>query len=206
MGRRAAGSRSMKGPAGRTLVVTLALAASLAAQDAGQTLRGEITAVALKDTPRRVTVRLEDGSEVEATLADRARVTFKPGVWRHPTRPQASDLQRGMTVEFKWAPQRVAGLHVLAVPETAQPGGGYDTASAPSWGGAKGLPAYEAGRELRGRVVSVNVAGGTLTVAIEGREQAFLADPRDLRALTKGAQVVMVTGDDGRLVSVRPLP
>lgn len=185
------------------LAVVLALSPVLAgAQEPGQTVRGEVTAVALQETPRRLTVRLDDGTEVDATLADRARVRFKPGTWPYRD-PAPTDLQRGMTVEFKWG-TNVASLLVMAVPPGARRGGGYESAEGPSWSGAKGLPVYEAGRELRGRVVRVNVAGGTLTANVEGKDQTFLADPRDLRALAAGTQVVMVTGEDGRLASLRP--
>ena len=173
------------------------------AQDAGQTVTGVITAAALRDTPRRLSVRLDDGAEVEATLADRTRVTFTRGLWSDPKPPHVSALRKGMTVQFKWGPQ-VDRVRVLAVPPGARPGGVYEDAESPSWGGAKPTQVYEAGRELTGRVLDVNVAAGTLTVEVEGRSQTFLADPRDLRALGKGARVVLVTGDGGRLTSVRP--
>lgn len=187
------------------LALLLALTASgTGAQDAGVTVKGVITGVALGDTPRRLTVRLDDGVEVEATLADRARVTFKRGVWRFDSPPHVSDLQRGMTVQFTWDPGRVERVLVLAVPPEARPGGGYDAEAAPSWGGAKPQPAYDAGRELAARVLEVNVAAGTLTAEVEGQPRTFLADPRDLRVVRKGERVVLVTGENGRLASVRP--
>ena len=149
-------------------------------------------------------MRLDDGSEVEATLADRPRVTAKPGAWPHGPRVQVSDLQPGMTVQFKWDSHRIASVLVLAAPEAAKPGGGYETPAAASWGGAKGLPAYDAGLELPAVVVEVNVAAGTLTAEVDGRTQAFVADPRDLRELRKGERVVLTTGEGGRLAAVRP--
>jgi hypothetical protein len=179
-------------------------AASAWAQDAGRTVRGEITRVALQESPRRLVVRLEDGSEVDALLADAARVSFKKGVWRYDDPPDVSDLQPGMSVEFKWDPERVDRVLVLTVPDGARPRGGYDQPAEPSWSGPKPTAAYEAGRELPASVLEVSVAAGTLTAEVEGRSQTFLADPRDLRALRKGERVVLVTGEGGRLAAVRP--
>jgi hypothetical protein len=187
------------------VAAVLGLAASgTEAQDPGRTVKGEITGVALRDSPRWFSVRLDDGTELEARLAERARVTFKPGVWRFDAPPQVSDLQRGMTVQLTWDPDRVDRVLVLAVPPDARPGGGYDDPVEPSWGGAKPPPLYEAGRELPARVLDVSVAAGTLTAEVEGRPQTFLADPRDLRTVRKGERVVLVTGENGRLLSVRP--
>jgi hypothetical protein len=186
------------------LAVLLALTAAAGAEEAGRTVKGEITGVALLDRPPRLTVRLDDGAEVEATLGDRTHVTFKRGTWPHESPPHVSDLQRGMTVRFKWSPDRVDRILVLAVPPGARPGGGYDAVAPPSWGGARPAPAYEAGRELRGRVLEANVAAGTLTAEVDGRPRSFVADPRDLRPLRRGERVVLLTGEDGRLAAVRP--
>src|SRR5262245_48835138 len=187
------------------LAVLLALvAAPGTAQEPGRTVKGEITGVALQERPPRLVVRLDDGTEAEAKLTDRTRVTFKRGVWRYDAPPRLADLQRGMTVQFRWKPDGLERVLVLQVPPDARPGGGYDEPAPPSWGGTKPLPAYEPGRQLRGRVIDVNAAAGTLTAEVEGRPQTFLADPPDLRALRKGERVVLVTGEDGRLVSVRP--
>lgn len=193
-------------PLARALAVLVAAGGPVAAsaQDVGRTVKGDIVAVALLESPRRLTVRLDGGAEVEALLAHDARVTFKRGVWRFGSPPHVSDLQPGMTVQFKWHPDGVDRLLVLQVPPDARPGAGYEQAAAPSWGGAGPATAYEAGREIRARVVDVNVAAGTLTVEVDGRPQAFLADPRDLRGLRKGVRVVLVTGEGGRLASVRP--
>jgi hypothetical protein len=103
-----------------------------------------------------------------------------------------------MTVRFVWNPARVERMTVLVVPPEPPPG-----SDVPSWSGAKPPTAYEAGRELRGRVLEANAAAGTLTVEVDGRRETFLADPRDLRTLRKDARVVIVTGEDGRVASVR---
>ncbi len=198
------GARAIRGPlALAALLTAVAPPPPSSGQEAERTVKGEITAAALKERPRRLTVRLEDGTEVDAHLDDKARVSFRPGVWRFEGPPRVADLQPGMTVEFKWSPGRIDRVLVLAVPPQARPGGGDDEAAAPSWSGAAPPPAYEAGRELAGRVVDVNVAAGTVTVEVEGRPTGFLADPRDLRGLRKGERVVLITGENGRLASLR---
>ena len=53
-------------------------------------------------------------------------------------------------------------------------------------------------------MIDVHVAAGTLTAEVEGRSETFLADPRDLRGLRKGERVLLVIGEGGRAVSVRP--
>jgi hypothetical protein len=184
-------------------VAVLMGAAPAPAQETGQAVRGEVIAVALGDTPRRVTVRLDDGTEVEAVLAPRTRVTARPGVWRFGPKLVVPDLQRGMAVAFRWDPKRVDRIQVVAVPPDARPGGGTEAPDTPSWGGARPSAAYEAGRELEARVVAVNVAGGRLTVSVDGREQVFLGAAADLRGLARGDRVVLVIGEDGRLASVR---
>jgi hypothetical protein len=173
------------------------------AQDLGETVRGEVTAVALRDTPARITVRLESGVEVDVTLSPRVRVTFKPGVWRFDERPAASDLQPAMIVQFRWDPRRVDRVLVLSAPEGARPGGGLVEPAAASWGGIKGTATYEAGHELRAVVVAVDAAAGTLSARVDGRVETFLGAPDDLRDLARGDRVVLTTGDAGRVVGVR---
>jgi hypothetical protein len=192
-----------RGPFALAAVLAILAPGPSPGQDVGRTVKGEITAAALRERPRRLTVRLWDGTEVEAHLDDKARITSRPGVWRFASPLQAADLQPGMTVEFKWRPDRVDRVVVLAVPPTARPGGGYDEAAPPSWSGAAPTPDYDAGRELTGRVLDVNVAAGIVTVELNGRPTGFLADPRDLRGLRKGERVVLLTGENGRLASLR---
>lgn len=184
--------------------VAAAAASAASAQDLGEAVRGEVTAVALRDSPARLTVRLESGVEVDANLSPRVRVTFKPGVWRFDGRPDVSDLQRGMSVQFRWDPRRVDRVLVLSAPEGARPGAGLVEPEAPSWGGVKGTSAYEAGREIAAIVVAVDVAAGRLTAQVDGREETFLGAPDDLRRLAKDDRVVLTTGEGGRIVAVRP--
>lgn len=186
------------------LSVLMALSGSVAwAQDAGQTVKGVIVGADLKGEPPRLVVRLDDGVEVEPTLARKVRVTFRPGVWRFDSAPDVSDLQVGMTVQFEWDPREIRRVRVLEVPPDARPGGGYDVPETPSWG-AKALPGDETGRELVARIVGVNAAGGTFEAEVDGRRQTFLADVRDVRALRVGGWYALVTGEGGRVVSVRP--
>jgi hypothetical protein len=187
------------------LSVLVALSGSEAgAQDAGQTVKGVVTSVDLKGQPPRLVVRLDDGVEVEPTLARKVRVAFRPGVWRFDSAPAMSDLQPGMTVQFEWDPRGIRRVRVLEVPPDARPGGGYDVPAPPSWGGAKALPDYEAGREFVARILGVNAAGGSFDADVDGRRQTFLADVRDLRSLRVGGWYALVTGEGGRVVSVRP--
>lgn len=187
-------------------IVWLTAAVAGSAQELGETVRGEVTAVALRDVPAHITVRLESGAEVDATLSPRVRLSFKPGAWRFDQRPDVSDLQRGMSVQFRWDPRRVDRVLVLSAPEAARPGGGLLEPDTPSWGGPKGTAAYEAGRELDATVIDVDVAAGTLTARVEGREETFLGAPDDLRGLARDDRVVLTTGEGGRLVEVRRGP
>ena len=197
------GRGAIRGPLALAALLATLTTPPAAGQDAGRTVKGEITAAALRERPRRLTVRLEDGAEVEARLDDKARVTGRPGAWRFEAPLQVADLQPGMTVQFRWSPERVDRVLVLEVPPGARPGGGYDEPAAPSWSGAAPAPAYDAGRELTGRVLEVNVAAGTVTIEVEGRRESFLADPPDLRGLRKGERVVLRTGENGRVASLR---
>ena len=183
--------------------VLLLAASGAPAQETGQTVRGEITAVALRDTPRSLTVRLEDGTEVAALLGPGRGSPSRRACGASTRGPTSRDLQRGMSVQFRWDPRRVDRILVLAVPSGARPGGGYDERYEPSWGGARPSVVREAGLELRAVVTAVDVAAGTLGARVDGSDEVFLGAPSDLRGLRKGDRVVLVTGEGGRLASVR---
>lgn len=187
-------------------VLGLALAGPAAAQDAGTLVRGDVVRSATDGTPPQLVVRLDQGAEVEVTLAAGARAVFAPGLWTFDTPPLLADVRPGMRVELVWDPERVDRVRVLAIPPGTRAGVPADE-PAESWGGTKPRAAPETSERAR-RVlygVLVRAERQAVTVEVDGSRYRWPTAGRDLaRGLRSGARVRLeVEADaDGRPVAV----
>lgn len=176
---------------GRAAALLLALCAPAAAQDAGTPVRGVVVRSATDATPPQLVVRLDDGAEVEVTLAPGARAEFAAGLWTFDTPPLLADVQPGMGVAFLFDPARVDRVRVTSVPAGTRAGVLMDE-DVPGWGGYKPRavpdPAQKVRRVLYG--VLVRADRDAVTVEVEGSRRRYATARRDVaRGLRRGARI-----------------
>jgi Cu/Ag efflux protein CusF len=179
------------------LLVVAALAASHAeAQKPGERVRGVISDMELRGSPRTITVRLDSGGEVRVHVANRTMVIFEPGEAGYfPADPGLGELKVGMHVFFRYQERELDRIHVDSVPPNLRP----QKAKPPTRGDDPKPPSGSGRRELKVRIQTIDERRGEFRADVAGSRESFrVREPRMLRRYSEGDLVVItVEREDG---------
>jgi Cu/Ag efflux protein CusF len=177
------------------LVVAPFAASHAAAQKPGERLRGVITDMELRGSPRTITVRVDGGGEVKVHVANRTRVIFEPGEAGYfPANPGLGELKVGMHVFFRYQDRELDRIHVDSVPPNLRP----KAAQPPVRGADPTAPAGSGRRELKVRIQTVDERRGEFRADVAGNRETFrVREPRLLRRFAEGDLVVIVVEREG---------
>jgi Cu/Ag efflux protein CusF len=162
------------------------LAAPALAQEKGEELRGTITDFG----PGSMTVRTETRGPLTVRIARRTHVILGNG-----NAISVDDLKPGMEIRFKFDTEVLDRVHLLSEPPAP---------AAPSRPQSTPAPiAPEAAREIKARIVSIDMRRGEIGADVAGRTRTFRVPERRLLARAREGDLVILKVDGDTVTGMR---